>query len=283
MAADGRRMRRRAFIAGGACAAAGAAAAGMPGVARMIAGGRDAKAARLGGEEVWPGAFHPLDLDPLAWWAFDGDLTDRSGNGFHLTQAGTPTFSSDGVNGKCADANTIMVTTAPHMNLLAETVNSDERETSFCWWSRRGESGVAGSYAELLVYGGGLTPVGGLSLRYGIFVDSSNSSLANGAYGWNVGTVDTTSPNFLSNYGQDSPLNVWVHKVLTVGEIDGSDRVIRLYINGVLSAAGIVSDSFVPTLTSIYFRNPWRDWCDLMIFKKALTEEEVAKLFNWRK
>ncbi|MCL2103540.1 MAG: LamG domain-containing protein [Kiritimatiellaeota bacterium] len=249
----------------------------------LYVGGEAAVGAYLGEEKVWGGAFHPLDLDPLVWWAFDGDLTDSSGNGFHLTQAVAATFSDGGVNGKCADTNTIMVTTAPYMNLLAETVNSDERETSFCWWSRKGESGVAGSYAELLVYGGGLTPVGGLSLRYGIFVDSSNSSLANGAYGWNTGTVDLTSPNFLSNYAKDDPLNVWTHKALTVGEVVGSDRVIRLYIDGVLSDAGVVSDSFVPTVLPMYLRNSWRDWCDVMIFKRALTQEEVGKLFGWRK
>ena len=282
MAADGRRMRRRAFIAGGACAAAGAAAAGMPGVARMIAGGRDAKAAYLGGEEVWPGAFHPLDLDPLAWWAFDGDLADKAGD-FDMPIV-SATFLPDGINGMALKYNA-GVTGYPVNSPFMSSAFADpsKREATVCWWSRqKGLVTGGGAMLERVIFGGStLTGTIGTTLR---FVRSSGTpaeSPNNRATIWVTGTANAPD-SIVQLDALELQNNVWDHFAVVAGEDVSGQRLGKFYVNGNLFGLQVLNDGFVPTINLCSFSNTDCDWCDMMVFTRALTAREVGRIFKWR-
>jgi hypothetical protein len=97
-------------------------------------------------------------------------------------------------------------------------------------------------------------------------------------------TYGATQPK-ISLAGYVTPMDVWKHLAVVVGEESGGSYHVRFYVDGVLEKTGTLSGAFltVPMLTAAGFSNYGCDWCDLMVFKRALTQAEVNKIFTWRK
>ena len=223
--------------------------------------------------------FHPLDLNPLAWWAFDGDLTDKSGNGYNLTSSTTPAYEPDGVNGYAVRYNTVNVTNSQFL------ASGASREVSLCWWTRQRVAMASLQYGaeHVALFGVSVSPSQGTVMRFNRNQNvNATNPLNNGIAAWaNVNLASTQ----ISFDGFVTPVGVWTHLTIVVGEVSGADRVVRLYADGVLVKTGVLNAAFLSTamLTACTFTQYGCDWCDMMIFKKALTAAEVTAIYEWRK
>jgi len=272
-------MRRRRFITGAAATAAGVALGAIPGASRILEGGRDADAVYVGGEKVWPvkPPFSPLDLNPIAWWPFDGDLTDVTGNFNFITTSGTPVFDAGGVNGMFARYGTILCS---NNSFLQASMSPSNREVSMCWWSRM-RSLNSPIILESLAYGSMSLLLAGHLLRVVRYSGVTNNA-NNRASVWVV--AGNAPESILSFDAVSTPMNAWTHFSVVAGEKAGSDFLGRLYVNGEQFESVILNASFVQTqLQSSYFSNSNCDWCDLMIIRRALTAAEVKAVYEWRK
>jgi hypothetical protein len=245
---------------------------------RITLGGADIKDVRQGSVRVWPDKppFSPLDLDPLVWWAFDGDLTDTV-SALNLTNSLTAAYENDGINGRAVRYGTLNNSNG---NLLAADVT---RETSVCWWSRqRVATASLPSGSEFVIIWGNTTGANAGTVLRLIRNQNNANSINNGIAAW---VVTTLSVGQVSFDAFPIGMNVWRHYSVVVGENVGGSHYLRFYVDGVLWGSGALSASFLTASpqTNMSIRNYGCDWCDMMIFKKALTAAEVGQVYGWRK
>ncbi len=218
------------------------------------------------------------DTNLIAWYKFDGNFDDSSGNEYDLVVGGgTPTFSStDFVIGQSAnflDGNNWVRT----LTGASTPYSFDGGNWSMAMWVKINASSTANDYViwctpnTNYVYGG---LVYAYSSRFWDF-----SLFRNGAYE----SPEIYNHVFTGNFPQD--VGNWVHIVVQ----QRTDGRIEIWRNGNLEATGtdttITNNLFNQTSLDFgYFARGTRDAFALMDdfrwYDKALTEAEIQELYN---
>lgn len=221
--------------------------------------------------------FDPMDLNPLAWWAFDGDLTDKVA-GRNLTSRVTPAYEADGINGKAVRYATFEQNDGALLSGVLPPV------MTLAWWSRQRRATEASPYgAETVSLGADNQHTGaGMGLLFSRFITAHPPH--NGIIAWVTATPAPSNPN-ISLTGFAPPLGVWTHRAVVAGELSGGSRRLRFYVDGVLRESATLDSAFlpIPMHPVMMMYNNGCDWADMMVFKKALAAAEVRALYEWRK
>ena len=203
----------------------------------------------------------------LAWYKFDGDFTDSSGNGKHLTGGTGTTFVDDRVVG----TNSINFPNNDGQELSSAVDLSGNKSFSISFWSYRNSNGE-----HDYIISSGIAQTNKL-LTVGYIFDSTNSSdsFAFAFYGNDL---------FITNY-QENDTGRWIHFTVTY-DISNLHRAI--YRNGILIANDVASNSLnIPNNSSFIIGTRYNSvrpfggkLDDVRIYNRALTQEEIATLYS---
>lgn len=209
-------------------------------------------------DEEWALAtWTPAKLNPIAWYKLNGDGKDSSGNGYDCIWSGTEAYA-DGVIGQAASLNG-----ASYLS-RASGFCPASNFTLTAWVKPRGYGGF-----RAIAGAGYLASVTG----YGLYLDSSRATIQSRVV-YEINSADS------STGGGDT----WLH---LVGRRSGT--TVDLYINGVL----------VDSVPATVWSSPSQQWGvgaredraawgfyftgliqDVLLFDRALTAEEVTKLYT---
>ncbi len=212
---------------------------------------------KLGGSNAWS----PLSLSPVAWWKADGNALDSSSSGFNAAWYGTAAYTN-GINGLAYAFNGSTAVTNAFNSSLATT------NTTVCFWANcKGGSGlrVTASMRQISPARGWYTVVSADNAWVSSFADSDRGF-------WAVGT------NPVSNF-------VWAH-IAQVYSLTNK----TIYVNGV--PAGTSVNPYTPPTTSLFMVGALSDGGprlyftgavdDILVFNRALSESDIAQIYNWR-
>ena len=205
-------------------------------------------------------SFGDVTTDMMAWYKFDGDVTDSSGNGNDLT-GGTGTSFVEGKIG----TNSISFPKTTTQGLTSSVDLSGNKSFSIAFWSYRNNDG---DYDFMIS-----------TERQ---VQSMNKILIIGYRNTNEFTFSFFGGNNLDTVVQNDA-NVWVYWTVTY---NSTDLRREIYKNGVLIANDTASGAadFTGNTLNIgyYYLFPFNGKIDdFRVYNRALTASEVADLYNY--
>jgi alpha-tubulin suppressor-like RCC1 family protein len=198
--------------------------------------------------------------DMLAWYKFDGDFTDSSGNGKDLTQGTGTSFVDDSVVG--TNSINLQGTAGQQMTSTVDLSGNKSFSTSF--WSYRNTN----NRTDQIISTNGPTAS---NRRLHIGYTSANTFKLDF---W--GNAITTNP-----YTND--INKWTHWICTY---NSTDRRMAIYKNGVLeNSKNSTADSNFDSNTLIIGSYVSADYFygkldDVRIYNRALTPDEISQIYK---
>ena len=206
----------------------------------------------------------------IAWYKFDGDFTDSSGNGNTLTiGGGSPTISTTEykINNSASSASFI----SSLSYLTTPSVSLSNKAFSVCVWVKATKNSNSSYFIS---QGSGTTQRQHLHIGFNV---SSGVVKYNLAF-WSDDLLTT------ENYASD--LNNWVHLVYLVE----TNYNRKIYRNGILIASDTNTDAFTSnddlkigtrytTTHGYYDFEGYLD--DLRIYDKALSQDEINNIYNY--
>jgi hypothetical protein len=202
--------------------------------------------------------YHDTTHTPVGLWQFDGDLTDSSGNGYDLTDAGTPCYlSCDGLVGLSRWSELAHVDAAP-LHITGDITVEMLIEIS--------------AYSSL-----------GYPL---LFINNGETEAANCLYGI---SISSWVPGYLAEYSSGTNITYSAARGMLAGRVHHlamvrSSNQVTFYLDGV--AIGTSSGLHVPTGgTTAYLcigaisdgSSPFYGWiASVKIIASALTAAQVA-------
>ena len=211
--------------------------------------------------------------DMLAWYKFDGDFTDSSGNGKQLTTTEDTTIvslSSDSVTGTGSvyfSGQQTLQSTLRNGNINLTGIN---KAFSICYWFKRAEN----NRWDMVSFGSGRNIDG--SLYIGYRGDRDNNKLQFGTLG-SSGAITSTA--FTDDVGK------WIH-LSFVSDPNHNKRYI--YRNGKLELSlnmstnlNIIGTDFILGANTVDSaeQKTKGNYDDLRIYNRALTPDEVHTLY----
>lgn len=202
----------------------------------------------------------------LAWWPFDGNAQDASGNGVHATVMGaTATAGADGsANGAYQLGETNQYITVGTPSSFASLPNA----FTYSIWLARTGTATGSQWPQIM--GASDTHVG-----FGI---RTNNWGVNTYFEWGLTPYAGATFTGSGTNGSLSTLNEW-HLMTTT--FDGS--VVLVYWDGQLkytSSATVMR----PTMSAFQFTNPSVGWPgkidDARVYNRALSAAEVQTMFK---
>jgi hypothetical protein len=189
-----------------------------------------------------------------AWYPFNGNSSDESGNGNHLTNNG-PTLTFDRF-GNCNSAYKF----TENQDLFKATPNTNGQNFTWSLWMKKNNTNIE---------------------SHAIQETSSNSSTGGGF------TCSFNTPQFIcqgiqgnvTNSSASILNNVWYHYVITK---NGS--LFSIYVNGILSSSG--NSSYSSYNTSTWFKLGGgvnlaeAEIDDVAMWNQVLNQSEISALYN---
>lgn len=219
--------------------------------------------ARVGTNLVWQ-SFSPLTLGPVAWYKGDGNALDMAG-GYNGAWLGTETYTN-GINSQAfsiqAQARSVTVS-----NAVFEV--DGIKPFSLCFWVKPNFGARPSTYYGMMLYRAAS------SSGYYIFDNGTSVSFRRG-------TGSTYAGPTLSGL-QDG---VWQHFAATY---DGA--TFTAYRNAGSAASQSRPETNTVTKTTLYIGRALAggsesrfagDIDDVLIFNRALTPDEITRLYQWR-
>ena len=218
--------------------------------------------------------FYKDTTNMTAWYKFDGDLTDSSGNGYHAVQ-GSSTLATLSTTDKILGTHSLVM---PTNNTAAYLTASSGTATNI--WSPASSFSVA-FWCKIASYS-----------NYQLMVSCRDGPLTKG---WNFVVVANSTNMYFETFrnggNTTSQVNLgtsWKHITATVNYISSTSTTVILYINGV-STSSFSGNCYSPlpssTLTigkasegNIYFcNNMYFD--DFRIYNRALSQDEIINIY----
>jgi len=218
--------------------------------------------------------FYNDTTDMYAWYKFDGDLTDSSGNNYHsVLKSGTIAFDNNNViqgSGSLKFNGSTVYSSTPSVD--KDPFNSNTITVSVWHYSTTSIN----DFQSIL----STRPSSGL---YGFTIyilPSANNNTLSIQYGTST-TWDGIGTSF-----QITPNSTWRHICFTVDE----NKFMTLYVNGTLIGSKLLSNFVVNTAKILYFganvggtsykltNNTLID--DVRIYNRALSPSEIDILYN---
>lgn len=200
-------------------------------------------------------AWTPTNLNPILWYKFDGSLSDSGGAGRDGTLTRGSVVYTNGVNGTAAYSAGDVLVTCPKDFLVTN-------ELTISCWINPGNQGVL--YARVIN--------SEAAWSYIVYNGMNRSHF----YGSGLDTPFSPSINI--------PTDQWTHCVVRYK----SGENIKLYTNGVHCASITKSGnlSAINEVTMFDRAAGARQYTgaidDAMIFNRALSDEEIGRIYNWR-
>jgi len=208
-----------------------------------------------------PCAAAGIPADYLAWWRFDGDLTDQSGN-YDGTAAAGATFS-EGMRNLAYSLDGTSDSVSVPLELRSKTDPTLNGVTLSCWW-QPSESTESDTHDECL-FGGYM-------------------------YHWFVGVPGNVPTAYIYNSearmtavssGVHVSAGEWVH----VAAVYGTDRSVAIYVNGELENTGAWEGSFRQATHTLTLGNRGTTFVggridELLLYARALSGEEIRDIYQ---
>lgn len=223
--------------------------------------------------------FYTSTTDMIAWYKFDGDFTDSSGNGYDMINTNCVINNTDKVNGTgCLDLTTN--DTNYLTNTSSYNYGSDSSITFCVWFKIFSYPTVSGDTSQRILT---ISPDSGENNRTIIEacrkLENDNITL----------TTSASSTNYFFVINYKPALNTWIHLSFV---LEKNPLTALCYINGVLYDS-TTSSSYVryPALSSQYHTTIGTNYAkesnhsdcfidDLRIYNRKLTAEEIFAIYS---
>lgn len=212
----------------------------------------------------------------ICWYKFDGDYTDSSGNGYHLTNTNSLINTNEKVKGtSCVD---LTPPASKLLNTSSYNYGADNGIT-FCFWFK------LTSYVSQSFYASRLFSASPNSQSNDRIIIDADLTI-NGSVNNNISyTALSGSSVKIFNTGYKAPLNTWVHVAFVLNK---SPLLLQCYVNGDLQST--TSDTYYPLSSLLYHTNIGTDHNksfnfkgyidDYRIYNRVLTPDEIYVLYN---
>ncbi len=210
----------------------------------------------------------------IAYWQFEGDGTDATGNGHTGSTQGNIFYQEDNSAGGLERLGTSIYFDGNSSNEFIVGYQPDLNFTTsytFSMWIK--PVLPAASYGSLL--GRYYTAIGD---SYGLYITSSQT----------IGPImykSNSSKIFYQYHDADFVTDEWQHLVVTY-----DNQYVKIYRNGVLKASPVASGIINSTVAPLYIGSltgdgdsayQYRGWMDeVMLYDTALDDTEVLMLYN---
>ena len=165
-----------------------------------------------------------LDHGLLAWYPFENNASDLSGNNRHGSLVGSPTFSS-AIQGKALFLDGV----DDHMDIAHEASLDPRREISVSVWMRL--ASLANTWTPLFYKGPGYSDSS--HRNYALWISSSSKY-------FHPVTSDNTGQQTADSDPNTWQMNQWYHTVTVINRNLGN---IKFYLDGTLLSSGTVRTS----------------------------------------
>ena len=232
---------------------------------------------------LWHGqilAQSPINIPGLiAWYPFDGNASDQSGNGNHgVVNGATLTTDRDGQANKAYSFNGVSqgITVSDPSSQL----NPTSLTTSvWIYWN-----GTFDTLGAVILYKGNYNTRPNMAYSTEITQSSGGKLICRSdSAGFGAGGANNPSTTLKSTSAM--PINTWVHCVLTV---DDGTKIAKMYVNGSLNDTKTFTGSIKQTNEQLsigkYGYNNNYDFNgkidDICIYNRALSASEIILLYK---